>query len=232
MNDFRFKQFTITHQGAAQKVGTDGVLLGAWANCTNCHSILDVGSGTGLIALMLAQRSQAQLVGIDIDAGAFENTRLNFENSPFVGRLIAHHLGLADFARIHPALFDLVVSNPPYFVDSLKSPGHARSLARHTEGFSHAELLHRSAQLTTETGRLCVVLPFFEGAAFEQDAPIYGWFCVRKTVVYSTQTKPPKRVLLEFAKQWALIECNELCIHDTSGGYSTDYMQLTEAFYL
>ena len=130
---FQFKQFTIRHDKCAMKVGTDGVLLGAWAGTESCNRILDIGTGTGLIALMLAQRSKAAIDAIDIEADACLQAQENAESSLFAGRINVFHSDLVDFAQASTHLYDLIVSNPPYFVDSLKCPNLQRNTARHTD---------------------------------------------------------------------------------------------------
>ena len=146
---FQFKQFTIRHDKCAMKVGTDGVLLGAWAGTESCSRILDVGTGTGLIALMLAQRSKAVVDAIDIDADACLQAQENAESSLFAGRINVFHSDLADFAQASTHLYGLIVSNPPYFVDSLKCPNLQRNTARHTDTLTLEDLLQYSRKVGT-----------------------------------------------------------------------------------
>ena len=151
---FQFKQFTIRHDKCAMKVGTDGVLLGAWAGTESCSRILDVGTGTGLIALMLAQRSKAVVDAIDIDADACLQAQENAESSLFAGRINVFHSDLVDFAQASTHLYDLIVSNPPYFVDSLKCPNLQRNTARHTDTLTLEDLLQYSRKLLAPQGRI------------------------------------------------------------------------------
>ena len=159
---FQFKQFTVWHDKCAMKVGTDGVLLGAWTSVENTRSILDVGCGTGLISLMLAQRCQAIIDALDIDPAACMQARENADRSPFGQRLQVIHRPFADcvteFAGIRQ--YDCIVSNPPYFINSLKCPDKQRNQARHTDTLSLDELISGSKQLLSPGGRLCLILPF------------------------------------------------------------------------
>ena len=150
---FQFKQFTIRHDKCAMKVGTDGVLLGAWAGTESCNRILDIGTGTGLIALMLAQRSKAAIDAIDIEADACLQAQENAESSLFAGRINVFHSDLVDFAQASTHLYGLIVSNPPYFVDSLKCPNLQRNTARHTDTLTLEDLLQYSRKLLAPQGR-------------------------------------------------------------------------------
>ena len=245
--NFRFKQFTVWHDRCAMKVGTDGVLLGAWAPANPftpnpLTRILDIGTGSGLIALMLAQRfPEASIDAIDIDEAAVEQARENFAVSPWTDRLHAFHARLQDWQN-HPLQstnykYDLIVSNPPYFQNSLKNPDKGRQTARHTDTLSYAELLRHSARLLTEKGLLALVLP----AEAEQEvrglAAAELLSLTRITRVYSKESKPARRVLLEFEKSTSRdtdISMTEdsLVLENEIGGRSAAYQELTKDFYL
>jgi len=217
---FRFKQFTVWHDRCAMKVGTDGVLLGAWCHSSPYHlspvtyhppiTILDIGTGSGLIALMLAQRfPTAHIDAIDIAPKAIEQANYNFELSPWQDRLHAHLCPLQDWSRTKSSIinhqssiaYDLIVSNPPYFVDSLKNPDHGRELARHTDTLSYSELLEHSARLLNDNGTLALVLPASEEQNIIRLATTYGLYHTRLTRVFSKPTKPTSiRILIEFTK--------------------------------
>lgn len=196
---FRFKQFTVVNERSAQKVGTDGVLLGAWVSLTGGERrILDAGTGTGVIALMLAQRHPSALItGIDIDLPSVEEASLNFSSSPWSGRLSA---GQADF-REYAGSFDLVVSNPPFFVNSLKNPSQRRAVARHDETLSHDDLADGALRLMAPGGRLAVVLPYAEGRAFLDSAQTKGLHPVRVCEVRTLADAEPRRLLVEMARE-------------------------------
>ncbi|MFM2293328.1 MAG: hypothetical protein RIS29_3141, partial [Bacteroidota bacterium] len=149
---FRFKQFTVFHDRCAMKVGIDGVLLGCWTNVADTSMVLDIGTGTGLIALMIAQRTDAHIDAIDIDEGAFEQAMINVQASPWSSRLNVVLSSLQDF--VSDKKYDLIVSNPPYFINSLKNPDEQRTTARHTDSLTHEELIDQCIPKLTEGGRI------------------------------------------------------------------------------
>ena len=241
---FRFKQFTIFHDRCAMKVGTDGVLLGCWAITPPYPSpqgrgirILDIGTGSGLIARMLMQRfPEAEVEGIDIDEAAVEQARGNGVN--------AYLSSLQEWPNHKPQIpnhkYDLVVSNPPYFQNSLKNPDKGRELARHTDSLSYEELLAHSARLLTMHGQLAIILP----ADAEQEictlAVRHSLYLTHVTRVYSKESKPPRRVLLQFEKSESqdhgITESrpleDTLVLEDNKGGRSAAYQELAKDFYL
>lgn len=208
MEYFRFKQFKVKNVAAAMKLGTDSVLLGAWAPVdSGDRRILDVGTGTGVVALMIAQRLPSldgvRIDAIDIDLPSVEEAAHNFEISPWSSALRAIHTPLQG----HTAhKYDLIVSNPPYFIDSLKAPSARRSNTRHTDSLPHRDLIAAAFSLLREGGRLVVILPKDEGERFITDAELYnigmGIPCrlhLRRVCKVSTVPhKPPKRYIMEF----------------------------------
>ena len=227
---FRFKQFTVHHDLCAMKVGTDGVLLGAWADCDGVKSILDVGTGSGLIALMLAQRSDAIIHAIDKEESACKQARINFENSHFLSRLSVGHCSYQDFAT--PDKYDLIVSNPPFFTQSLKSPDKERSSARHNDELSFDKLVDKSVSLLAENGKLSLILPYDAFDTIHSLAIKKGLFLCRKTEVSPMEHLPPKRVLLEYSKKQDQIISNAFFIEKSRHHYSDEYIALTKDFYL
>ena len=233
---FQFKQFYVRHDQCAMKVGTDGVLLGAWAGeNTTYPRILDIGTGSGLIALMLAQRfERAQIIGIDIDIEASQQAHENFQASPWHTRLQVQHTALQDFSVNEEGLFDLIVSNPPFFQNSLKNPNYQRSTARHTDTLPHSVLLASVARLLKEDGRFCVILPTELTDSLLQTALQYGLHEQRRLEVYPTPQRPCKRILLDFGKKKSVFPLQEKLIIEMEGrhNYSPEYRQLTSSFYL
>jgi tRNA1Val (adenine37-N6)-methyltransferase len=249
---FQFKQFTIHQDRTAMKVGTDGVLLGAWAPIDpNASRILDIGTGTGLIALMIAQRfskqsqnqraevvnSQLNIDAIDIDKNSIEQAAENIANSPFAKYITTHHTSLQDHNP--EAKYDAIVCNPPYFVASLKCPDAARTQARHTDSLSFNDLLEHSARLLNSGGSLSVVLPVNEGNQLIELAPQYGFSLTHLTEVHPTPTAPPKRLLLQFVMQNSQLNHSSLPISHSSltieiarHQYTPEYIALTREFYL
>lgn len=244
--NFRFKQFTIWHDKCAMKVGTDGVLLGAWATPADSHGsssshfrILDIGTGSGLIARMLMQRfPEAEVEGIDIDEAAVEQARENGVN--------AFLSSLQDWQIVHctsslcPLRYDLIVSNPPYFQNSLKNPDLGRQTARHTDTLSYKELITHSVRLLAAGGALCLILPAETEEEISRLAASEGLTITRVTRVYSKVSKPARRVLLQFEKsaphdlgssESRPVE-ETLVLEDDHGGRSDEYRELTKDFYL
>ena len=231
---FRFKQFHIEDSQCAMKVGTDGVLLGAWAPTTNdplsITHILDIGTGSGLIARMLMQRCpEANIEGIDIDEAAVQQARENGVN--------AYCSSLQEWQP--EKKYDLIVSNPPYFQNSLKNPDASRKTARHTDTLSYNELLQHSARLLTENGLLALILPAEAENEVRQLAAAKNLFPVRVTRVYSKESKPARRVLMAFEKSTTsrrplVIDFKEdtLILEDDKGGRSRPYQDLCRDFYL
>ena len=230
---FKFKQFTVNQELATMKVGTDGVLLGAWAPVgDNVRQILDIGTGTGIIALMLAQRSVAQIDAVDIDEASVQQADENFKRSSWSNRLAVHKSDFQAYGKACSAKYDLVVSNPPYFSRSLKSPELARTLVRHTDMLPHNQLLEGVASVLSPHGCFCAVFPYTEGNVFVALAATFGLFCNRRLNVYSVPGKPVIRVLLQFSFTRGLVEEHDMYIHTKEGAYTDAYRALTKDFYL
>lgn len=228
---FQFKQFTIWHDKCAMKVGTDGVLLGAWAAAENIFQVLDVGTGTGLIALMLAQRNpQAQITAVEIDATASTQAKLNAIRSPWADRI---DVICNDFRLFQTKnKYNLIVSNPPYFVDALNCPDKQRNMARHTCELNYELLFQRSAQLLCEQGRVCIIIPAEVEKLVIDTAWKYKLYPSRRLRVFTKPGKPCRRVLISFSLQEK--ECVEemLCIEVEHNQFTPEYIALTKDFYL
>lgn len=230
---FKFKQFTVWHDKCAMKVGTDGVLLGAMAPLDSKTRILDVGTGTGLIALMLAQRAQNEMVrvtALELDKEACLQAQENINESPW-----AHLIEVveSDYSLFQAEeLYDLIVSNPPYFVDSLKSPTTNRSQARHTDTLSFEELIRKSWKLLAPKGVFAVIIPTDVELDFCDKCQSVGLYLSKRVAI---QTKPdvqPKRVVLMFVMQEGLVEQETLLIELERHVFSEEYINLTRDFYL
>ncbi len=230
---FKFKQFTIEQDKCAMKVGTDGVLLGAWVDIENADNILDVGTGTGLIALMLAQRSQAMIDAIDIDKDAYEQAKDNSTNSPFGERIQVYHQSFAYFKASTTKQYDLIVSNPPYFVDSLKSPEIKRTLARHNDSLLLDDLIRIGKTLLTPKGRIALILPFEQEKELKQVIQSNSLYIIRHTNIVPVVNGKPKRILVEIAASSnPVYMADTLSIEIERHVYTTEYQQLTKDFYL
>ena len=231
---FRFKQFTVQQSGAAMKVNTDGVLLGAWTPVEQPGRALDVGAGTGVIALMLAQRNPRLLIdAVEIDEASARQAAANVQQSPWSARIQVVHTSFQQFAQAAACRYRLIVSNPPYFVNALPPADAKRLITRHAATLPYAGLLDGAATLLAPGGRLSVILPCVEGELFVAQAAGRGFYCTQKTTVYAAAGKPPKRLLLLFAREPAPLRESSLIIHLPHGAdYTPEYKALTGAFYL
>lgn len=238
---FRFKKFSVRNERAGLKVGTDGVLLGAVTALSGAEQrILDIGTGTGLVALMLAQRSAGGsdipgpgITGIDIDAEAAQEASLNFADSPWSDRLKAVHRSLQDYADDlyradgEPAeRYDLIVSNPPFFENSLKAPDEQRSNARHTDTLSYRDIITFAGDFLTLDGRISLILPKSEEMRLQRFAASFGFFPLRIVNVRTVEGKTPKRIVAEYSRVKGRATTQELSLQ------SDEYKELTQDFYL
>ena len=213
------------------KVGTDGVLLGAWTPIEDSTRILDVGTGTGLVALMLAQRSKSVIDALEIDQLASDEARFNFGQSAWDHQLQCIHGDFNVYAKESDILYDLIVSNPPFFVNSLKSRDPLLSLARHSESLTFEHLISGAKLRLSPTGRLSVIIPMQSGTEFKELARIAGFYLRKQTTVIPLVGKTPKRVLLEFSLQKVYPIVDELVILQVDGSYSDGFKSLTAPFY-
>ena len=231
-NDFfKFKQFTIFHDRCGMKVGTDGVLLGAWVNVENVQRILDVGTGSGLISLQIAQRNKnTKLVAIEIDKETANQALENVEASPWRNRIQIICKNFRYYDDIEK--FDAIVSNPPYFIDALRSLDIKRRLARHVEELNYNLLFQHSKSLLNPRGAISIIIPSELEKLVLNTAWEYDFYLSRRTNVYTSPLKPCRRILFEFKNQQTKCEVNELYIKDGEGKYSDEYVALTHDFYL
>ena len=232
-NSFQFKQFTINQERCAMKVGTDGTLLGAWANAPErpCR-ILDIGTGTGLLALMMAQRyPEASVVGIDIDKDAAMQAQENVGASPFSDRITIIH---GDATKIEDKEeFDAIVCNPPYFVDSLICPKDQRTLARHTVSLTYEQLMGTAYKLLKNDGVFSIVVPTENNDAIESAAAFAGFLISRICMIKTTPNKLPKRQLVELRKaRTEDLDFKEVILEEVHNQRSEWYSELTKEFYL
>lgn len=235
MSKFQFKQFSLEQDRCAMKIGTDGVLLGAWTPIeNNPFSILDIGSGTGVIALMLAQRSNAeQIDALEIDEEAYEQSVDNFENSPWSDRLFCFHAGLDEFVEEPEDEYDLIVSNPPFYTDDYKSDNEQRDLARFADAMPFEDLIEAADLLLSENGILAVIIPVKEEENFLALAKEYELYPLKITRVKGTATTEIKRSLLAFSRYEKIaFPIDELIIETSRHQYTPEYIELTKDFYL
>ena len=228
---FTFKKFTISQEQCAMKVGTDGVLLGAWAN--GGDDILDIGSGTGLIAIMMAQRFEsARIDAVEIDPDAAEQARQNADASPFAERVSIIHTPIQSYSA--DKVYDSVVSNPPFFVDALPAPDARRATARHSTSLPYSDLFKAVKGLLSKNGEFSAIIPAECLPAFTGEAYLAGLSLTRRCAVRTTPRKEPKRYLVAFGHGDVphKTEIAEECIQYTDGRRTEWYTRLTADFYI
>ena len=231
---FKFKQFQIQQDKTAMKVGTDGVLLGAWTPINNNpFSILDIGAGTGLISLMLAQRTSAdQIDALEIDENAYEQAVDNFESSPWSDRLFCYHAGLDEFMEDPEDEYDIIVSNPPFYTEDYVSGDESRDQARFESSMPFSDLIEAADLLLSENGILSVIIPFKEELNFLKIASDFELYPFKITRVKGTPTSELKRSLMAFSRQIKDVVTDELVMEISRHNYTPEYIALTKDFYL
>lgn len=233
MKPFKFKQFTINQDNCAMKIGTDAVLLGAWASLkSNPNSILDIGAGTGVLSLMLAQRSHAELIdAIEIDDKAYEQCVDNFEQSPWGDRLFCYHASFLEFIDEIDDKYDLIICNPPFYTEDFKSDNKQRDLARFNDALPFEHLLKGVSKLLAESGLFSVIIPFKEEHNFISLATNYNLYPSKIQRVKGNPSTEFKRSLIQFSFRESDITISELIIETERLQYTQDYIDLTKDFY-
>ncbi len=233
-DQFKFKQFIVNQNHCAMKIGTDGVLLGAWTSVeNNPFSVLDIGAGTGILSLILAQRSDAQQIeAMEIDENAYEQCSENFENSPWNDRLFCYHASLLEFVEEVEDKFDLIICNPPFYSEDYKTDSKARDLARFNDAMPFEHLIYAVANLLTKNGLFSVVIPSKEESRFIELASTANLFTKRILHVKGNPNSDIKRSLIEFTFTQQNTKISELVIETARHKYTEDYINLTKDFYL
>lgn len=231
---FKFKQFSVKQDKCAMKIGTDAVLLGAWTSLiANPFSILDIGAGTGVLALMLAQRSNAQIIdAIEIDNLAYEQCVENFENSKWSDRLFCYHASLKEFSEEIDDQYDHIISNPPFYQDRYKSKEKNRDKARFTDVMPFEQLLLYGSKLLSKNGIFSVIIPFKETTNFIKIALEFELFPLRITNVKGNPSSKFVRSLIEFSFKDTKTKFEEIIIETSRHQYTKAYIDLTKDFYL
>lgn len=231
---FEFKKFKIKQDRCAMRVSTDAVLLGAWVIPNGSRQILDIGTGTGVIALMLAQKSPATITAIDIDKVSTEQAIENIENSDYKEQVIVLHRSFQDLTKQSESKFDLIVTNPPYFIDSLKTNNESRTTARHTDSLSFADLLFGVKKLLTDKGKFCLILPTKEAAIFRELAQSKGLYLSKLLRIRTRMEKDTeKRHLMQFEfKETEFSESTLVIEADSHRNYTDAYKEFTKEYYL
>jgi tRNA1Val (adenine37-N6)-methyltransferase len=233
-DSFEFKKFKIKQNKCAMKVGTDAVLLGAWVTPNGSKTILDIGTGTGVIALMLAQKSQALVTAIDIDKDSTDQANLNVSESIFHSQVSVKHISFQELVKSSNQKFDLIVTNPPYFIDSLKSSGESRNIARHNDFLSFEDLISGVKKLLDEKGKFCLILPKNEAMIFREMAQLKGLYLSKLLRIRTRSEKDSeKRHLMQFEfKESEFSESTLVIEEDSHRNYTKEYKELTKDYYL
>ena len=231
---FQFKEFTVQQDRCAMKIGTDGVLLGAWVPIKeSVTSVLDIGTGTGIIALMVAQRCQAQVIdALEIDADAYEQAVENFEASFWGDRLFCYHASFQEFVEEMEDTYDLLISNPPFYVEEYKSPNIKRDIARFEDALPFEHLLIGGVKFLSDKGQFALVIPYKQEERVLAIAKQVGLFPQKITRVKGTPSSEVKRSLLLLGKVQQNLETDELVIENSRHEYTEAYIHLTKDFYL
>lgn len=231
---FAFKQFNVKQDKCAMKVGTDAVLLGSWIQPNGSTHILDIGTGTGVIALMLAQKTNASIVGIDIDVSATQQAQENVDESKFKNSITLFNTSFQDYVKTTSLKFQLIVSNPPFFEQSLKSSDEKRSNARHADVLPFDELLEGVIKVLDESGKFCLILPTLEADKFRNMAQKKGLYLSKLLRVKSRVDKDTdKRHLMQFEfKPTEFSEETMAIEEDERHNYTQAYIELTKAYYI
>ncbi len=232
---FKFKQFTVDQDRCAMKIGTDGVLLGAWVPINETtNTILDIGTGTGIISLMAAQRSFAEVIdAIEIDTEAYEQAVENFEASPWGDRLFCYHASFQEFVSEIDDQYDLLISNPPFYTEDYKTSDKKRDMARFEDALPVEHLLIGASKLLSKQGKLALIAPHKEEERITHIAAEIGLFPEKLTRVKGTPTSETKRSLLLLSRnENEPCKTDELIIETTRHQYTSEYINLTKSFYL
>jgi tRNA1Val (adenine37-N6)-methyltransferase len=229
---FRFRQFTIEDRQSTLRVGTDAMLLGSWANPKHAKRILDIGTGCGVLALMMAQKSIAVIDAIDIDQPSIIEANKNFKSSPWASSISAIQDSLRAFSQAGQPVYDFIITNPPYFSNSLRSPSSRANHARHDDSLSLTDIASNVRHLLHDHGCFAIILPCEPADGFQAICAAFGLYPSRSLVVYPKPASSPKRTLMEFTKtKIHHPEYTSLTILDASGKFTPEYLSLTKDFH-
>ncbi len=230
---FQFKEFSLEHKIAPMKIGVDGILLGSWAEVENARHILDIGTGCGLIAMLLAQRNKkANIIGVEIDPATAEEAGENVRSSPWPSRITIVTNAIQDFALEARQEFDMIVSNPPFFTGGTLSLNENRLAVRHTTKLSHSDLFAAVRKLLSQEGSFSVILPYLEGRRFIEMVEAYGFHLKRLCHVHPTPGGKVERMLITLGRRRTEVEQESVTIRNLDGSFSDQYRRLTSDFYI
>lgn len=229
---FHFQAFSLYHHRSTMKVGTDAVLLSIWTDLKGIKSVLEVGAGCGIISLMLASREPVMVDAIELDQDSFEEASQNFAESSFSDRLRIFHSDFNDFLKVEKEKYDLIISNPPFFINDLQSKNPKKSLARHTQTLTYEQLVTGAQRLLTPQGKISVVLPYRESWFFIQAAQSVGFFIEKKMLIFPVLGREPNRINLLLSRQPADERTEMFTIRDEDGKLTSQYVDFVKDHYL
>jgi tRNA1Val (adenine37-N6)-methyltransferase len=230
---FCFRQFSLYHHQSTMKVGMDSILLGVWTQLNLKDKVLDIGTGSGIISLLLASRGAGSIIAIDIDEPSINEALINFNSSPWRSLLNAKHQRLQDFVLDHPTKFDLIISNPPFFLQGVLSASERQSNARHARSLSYTELVYSVCKLLSKSGIFSVVLPYNTAGYFVELCRKNDLYLKRKMLIFPRRGATPNRINMEFSFQRELhIQMDMLNIREENNDYTNEYVLMTKEYYL
>lgn len=230
---FRFRQFSVEDDQSSMRVGTDAVILGAWINPENSYDILEIGTGCGVIALMMAQKCNAAITAIDIDEDSAHQASENFRSCAWNERMTALHCSFQEFAKLYGKSFDLIITNPPFFRNSLRSPLKSRNIARHDDELNTHDLLSAVTRVLRSQGKFSLILPAGDATSFQAEAETHNLFLSRQLLVLSKPGMKPKRIAMEFVfSPPGLVVTEVMIIRRTDNSFTDAYRELTRDFYI
>lgn len=228
---FHLKQFSLHHHRSSMKVGTDSLLLGIWVQPEEAQRILDIGTGCGILALLMAARSKANLDAIEYDKASYEEAKQNFHNSPYHDRLFAIHDDFTNFAQQGNNTYDLIISNPPFFVNDMRPKENIRSNARHGDKLNYNDLCSGVHRLMNTNGRFCLVLPYEESKIFRSVAEKYGLYVRRQLLIFPKRGWQPNRVNLELTREKYPVPLSEkFIIREEDNSFTQQYIDFFKNF--
>jgi len=229
---FHFQTFSLHHHRSTMKVGTDAVLLGIWTELSGIKSVLDVGAGCGIISLILASRSPVVVDAVELDNDSFEEASQNFAESPFSNRLSIFHADFNHFVSTENKKYDLIVSNPPFFINDFQSKNPRKSLARHTQSLTYEQLVNGAQKLLNLNGKIAVVLPYRESRFFLQAAQIAGFFVEKKMLIFPVVGREPNRMNLLLSRKPVDLQTEKFTIRDGDGKFTNQYVEFVRDYYI
>ena len=229
---FHFKQFSLYHHRSTMKVGTDAILLGVWTDVQGVDKALDVGTGSGILSLFLTARSDLRVDAVELDQDSFEEARDNFDASPFSDRLTPIHADFNGFVKQSSKKYDLIISNPPFFINDRKPEKAQKRQARHTDTLTYEQLIDGACELLNPNGRISVVLPYREGQQFIRLAAERGLFVQRQMLIFPMPCKEPNRMNLQLSFYPNPVQQEKFIIRTEEGSFTRQYVSMLDDYYV